>query len=67
LSTAASLAVWSFCQLAVSRRAAAATVSPILIAWLRDVDEVARRVKADALSQADWQALSSIDAYRRYG
>jgi hypothetical protein len=64
LSTAGSLAVWSFCQLAVSRRAMASTVSPILLGWLRDVDDLARSLGAAALTQGQWR--SQMDAlYRR--
>jgi hypothetical protein len=56
LSTVGSVAVWSLCGLAVSRRAVAATVSPVLVAWLREVDEQARSLKAEGLSQAAWQS-----------
>src|ERR1700733_12027705 len=55
LSIVGSLAVWSFCGLAVSRRAMASTVSPIVLAWLREVDNLARDLRAEALPQAAWQ------------
>jgi hypothetical protein len=56
LSTVGSLAVWTLCELAVSRRATASTVSPILTAWLREVDELARSLGGDALTQAAWRS-----------
>jgi len=64
LSTVGSLAVWSLCELAVSRRAVASTLSPILVAWLKEVDELARSLRDDVVSQSAWQ--SQMEAlYRR--
>lgn len=64
LSLAGSLAAWSFCELAISRCAMASTVSPILVAWLRDVDELARSLRGETLSQALWREQMAA-LYRR--
>ncbi len=64
VSTLGSLAVWSLCQLAVSRCAAASAVAPLLVQWLREVDELARSVAREAVSQAQWREQMQA-LYRR--
>jgi len=53
--TANALAVGWLCGLAISRRAIASTISPIVVRWLSEVEDLARAMKSEKLAQADWQ------------
>jgi len=52
---AGSFAVLSFCELAVFQKAMASAVSPILIKWLNDVNDLARSIKEEKITQVEWQ------------
>jgi len=62
-TTANGLAVAWLCGLAISRRAVASTVSPAVIRWLKEVDDLARAVKTQ-LPQTEWQRQMEA-LYRR--
>jgi hypothetical protein len=49
------LAVAWLCGFAVSRRAMASAVSEKIVHWLWEVEDLAREMKSESLSQADWQ------------
>ena len=49
------MAVLSICEFALVRKAVGAKLSPILIQWLNEVNDLARTLKNDSLSQGEWQ------------
>jgi hypothetical protein len=62
--TANALAVGWLCGLAISRRAVASTVAPVVVRWLREVEDLARAMKSEKLAQLDWQRQMEA-LYRR--
>jgi hypothetical protein len=59
-ATCNALAVGWLCGLAISRRAVASTISPVVIRWLWEVEELARVVKAERLAQTEWQRQMEV-------
>src|SRR4051794_11744359 len=52
---AESLLLASLASLSVTRNALARSVAPGVVAWLKEMNDLALSVKEKAISQADWQ------------